>query len=229
MCTVTLLAQKGGVGKTTLALSLAVLASKNLRGPSRNLRPMVAFIDTDPSQNATEWLAARRARLGGTSDIPAASAVTPVTLSASIGAARDDGYDWIFIDTAAGTSSLPALAAEAADIVLIPALPTAGSMRGLAPSARLGERLGKLTYFVLNRASRSPAINRACAEALEHIYHLPTCPCSITSRALIGALEDQGKSLSEVKTSKNQRSTVAGQREFQSLFTWLSSQRAAQP
>ena len=52
MFTVALIARKGGAGKTTLALHLAVEAAKT--GP-------VVLIDTDPQASAAQWADSRRA------------------------------------------------------------------------------------------------------------------------------------------------------------------------
>ncbi len=52
MRTFSLLAQKGGAGKTTLAVHLAVLAE--------SLGERVALIDTDPQRSAADWWRARK-------------------------------------------------------------------------------------------------------------------------------------------------------------------------
>lgn len=213
MFTVALLAQKGGVGKTTLALTLAVLAE--LEGES------VGILDADPSANATDWNKARQKHQK--SSPPLASVASPEKLRAAIKAARADRIEWLFIDTGAGVAELPALAAELADLVLMPCLTTANSMRGLAPTARLVRRLRKPGFFVINGGSSSKHINDACALALTSAYGLPAAATHITSRRVIGALEDTGLALPE--TDATDSSTKNGQAEFRALWRWLTEQK----
>ena len=86
MRSVSLVSQKGGAGKTTLAIHLAVLAQEKGRS--------VVLVDCDPQRSATKWWQRR-----ATSDL------TLVTRGANdlaevLGAACHDGYDFAIIDTA---------------------------------------------------------------------------------------------------------------------------------
>jgi chromosome partitioning protein len=219
MFTVAVLAQKGGVGKTTLSLTLAHLAAGE--GYS------AGFIDGDPSRNAHAW-AERRARLSeGRAGPPVIVADDPDTLRAAVDAARADGMEWLFIDTGAGVAELPALAAQLADFLLIPCAPTANAMKGIEPTARLARRLGKPAFFVVNKGRTSRGMNDQCAVALTSLYGLPAAAAHITLRLPIGDCEDTGLTLPEVESRES--SVQKGKDEFAALWRWLKTQRDGDP
>src|SRR4051794_19309638 len=113
MYTVALLAQKGGVGKTTLTLSLAVQAE--LAGKR------AAVLDADPQASASGWFETRK-RLGKETPVVGAAS-EPEIIQRAQADAKADGFDWLFIDTPAGVSELPVMAASVADLLLLPCLP----------------------------------------------------------------------------------------------------------
>jgi len=86
MFTISLIGQKGGVGKTTIALGLAVAAAR--AGHATEI------IDLDPQASAAKWKD-RRADKNPTVVSAQASRLKQV-----IDTARTDGVDFAFIDTA---------------------------------------------------------------------------------------------------------------------------------
>jgi chromosome partitioning protein len=93
MQTIALIAQKGGTGKTTLALSLAVAAVQRGR--------TVAVVDLDPQASAANW-ADRRVL-----NVPAVVSAHVPRLQNVIDTARQNGVDLILIDTPASLSRPP--------------------------------------------------------------------------------------------------------------------------
>ena len=83
--TLALLAQKGGSGKTTLALHLAVIAQ------DAGLRTLL--IDCDPQRSAAGWWRAREA------ETPELVETAPDQLRAVVDAARADGVALVIVDT----------------------------------------------------------------------------------------------------------------------------------
>src|SRR5437588_11471551 len=108
MLTVAVTAQKGGAGKTTLALHLAVEAAR--AGP-------VVISDMDPQSSATQWADGRELQQ------PAVVACTPARLAVSLHAARHSGARVAFIDTAPAVESPVLAAVRAADFCLIVSRP----------------------------------------------------------------------------------------------------------
>ena len=109
--TLALISQKGGSGKTTLALALA--AAHELAGGQ------AAVIDLDPQGSATVW---GRLREGVP---PAVIAAHPPRLARVVEAAADAGASLAVIDTAPREAGGAAEAARLADLVMIPCRPSA--------------------------------------------------------------------------------------------------------
>src|SRR5690606_26034540 len=86
MKTVALVSQKGGSGKTTLSLNLAIAAKE--RGHS------VVVIDLDPQQSATRWSRLRQ------NDSPVIVSGHGPNLATLIERAQSGGADVVIIDTA---------------------------------------------------------------------------------------------------------------------------------
>ena len=79
-----LLSRKGGAGKTTIGIHLAVTAQETGR--------RVLLIDTDPQKSATRWFEARP------NETPELVATTTERLPDVLKAARDDGVDLVVVD-----------------------------------------------------------------------------------------------------------------------------------
>jgi len=213
MFTVALLAQKGGVGKTTLACSLAVQAT--LAGAN------AVVIDTDPMAHAWGW-SQKRAKKQGKDTPPVAAADSPERLREAMATAREEGCDWVFIDTQAGVSELPTAAAAAADLLLIPCFPSEAIMDSMASTVKLARIARKPAFFVVNRG-RSKAINDDCLAALVNSYGLPATNAHIPMRMPIVDAGDAGLALSEVPS--RDPAIVNAQEALQALWQWLETQK----
>ena len=108
MYTIALLAQKGGTGKTTLAVHVAA----DFEGAGGS----AALIDLDPQASAALW-GDRRGRS------PFVGAVPAARLEAALAAARRSGAGLVVIDTAPHSESAALAAARAADLALVPLRP----------------------------------------------------------------------------------------------------------
>lgn len=138
MKTIAIVAQKGGVGKTHLAIHLATLAE--LVG-----LPTV-LIDTDPQASATAWKDGREA------ETPVVTPIPHTRLPQALELAKEGGAKLAIIDTAPHVEA-PALAAiRAADLVLIPCKPGMLDIHGISATAELIKMSGKsdFAFAVLN-------------------------------------------------------------------------------
>ena len=102
--------QKGGVGKSTVVLNLAIASCA--------AGSVTSVIDLDPQKSAEQWSALREARLG-TPD-PVVVFGTAMHLDAMLGTARRTGTDLVIIDTPAAIDQTTIFTAEAADLIIVP-------------------------------------------------------------------------------------------------------------
>jgi chromosome partitioning protein len=109
MDVVAVLSQKGGAGKTTLALSLALAAQHAGR--------VAAVVDLDPQATATNWADRRE------NHPPAVVSAQPARLAHVLKAAEDSGAQFVVIDTPPRSEASAMAAAKAATLILIPCRP----------------------------------------------------------------------------------------------------------
>ena len=106
MKTIALIAQKGGTGKTTLVLSLAVAAEQDGK--------QAVIIDLDPQATACRWSDRRQAKTPVVVDAQAAR------LGKALKAAEERGVDLVIVDTPARNADASLEAAKLADLVGAP-------------------------------------------------------------------------------------------------------------
>jgi chromosome partitioning protein len=219
MHTVALIAQKGGVGKTSLTFTLAVRAM--LAGKR------VAIVDTDPQASAANLLVDRR-DLSGLEEPPVAMALDPETLKDRVNAAAEDGYDYCFIDTPAGASEMPTEAARLANIVLIACSPSVTDMKAMTPTVTLVRKLQKPAWFLINKG-RSKGINDDCALQLTSTFGLPAIHAHISHWTPVMDAALKGLTVVELPSSKKQAGVDHAKAEFTALWGWLERQLSLPP
>lgn len=142
MRTLTLVTQKGGTGKTTLAASLAVAAAEN--------GERVIALDLDPQGSLATWGDMRDA------ESPAVDRLGPERLgdlAAILAALEAQGFTLAVLDTAGVASTGGNLAMQAANLALIPARPSRLDLQATMPTIETLMRLGMRDRFafVLNQ------------------------------------------------------------------------------
>lgn len=110
MKTIAVVNQKGGSGKTTLAVHLAVHATE--------LGQTASILDLDAQKSASEWWKLRKKLQD--KDAPAVAFGMNMKLARMIEAARTEDVDLALIDTPPAVNSTMLHAAETANLVLIP-------------------------------------------------------------------------------------------------------------
>jgi chromosome partitioning protein len=153
MKTLVILAQKGGSGKTTLAVHMAVCAARQKR--------RTALIDIDPQSSAFNWNESRDE--GRKLDAAKAEAGQ---IPALLQQAKAGGIDLAIIDTAPHSDSAAAIAAQYADLVLIPCRPARFDLDAIASTVQIATVAKKSAALVINAAPRGKLAEEARA-ALE--------------------------------------------------------------
>jgi len=172
--------RKGGSGKSTLAAHLAAHVHKSSR-------PCL-MIDVDPQGSLTLWH-----KLRGTGEPPLKAAARGI--DSIVRQAKQDGVEWVFIDTPPNMSSVVTEAIRAATLVVIPARPTVFDLAAIKETIAFARQLRKPYAVVFNAAParreevESPLVTQA-REALSAL-RVPVWGGQITNRAnLILALAE---------------------------------------
>lgn len=194
MFTLVLLSQKGGSGKTTLSLNLAIAAVE--------VGKQAVVIDLDPQQSAARW-----ARLRKTEAPVIVSGHAP-NLAQLLQQAASAGADLVIVDTAPKSESASLAAAKVADLILIPCQPSSLDLDAVADSVNIARLAGKPAAFVINGCKAGSSLTEMTAEALAD-YGLPLAPVRVGSRvAFVKSLavgqgvtehEPRGRSAKEIR------------------------------
>ena len=167
MRVISIISQKGGSGKTTLALHLAVASSLEKRN--------TAVIDLDPQASATKWSDRR------TDELPVVLSAHASRLSHEMERVRDTGGEILFLDTAPHSDSVTLAAAKVSDLVLIPCRPAILDMEAITNTLELVSTTGNPVIVVMNAVAPK---GQEAAEASEAIATLDVevCPVHLVSR-----------------------------------------------
>ena len=155
MFKVAIISQKGGAGKTTLAVNLAVEAERN------NLSTLL--IDLDPQSSSTEWADIRK------EDYPTVMSSHASRMLKLIEKAEVNNADYAFIDTAPHSENSALEAAKVADIVLIPCRAGILDIKAIQSSLNICSLAGRKSLVVLNAIPSQPNIAEEAREAIKMI------------------------------------------------------------
>src|SRR5687768_8016629 len=117
-----LVTQKGGTGKSTLAVSLAVAATE--------AGLAATILDLDPQGTARAWSERRR------NPAPQVAALSTMSLLPRIGSLRREGADLVIVDTPGVDSSAAEVAMREATLCLIPVRPSIADIEATKPTIR---------------------------------------------------------------------------------------------
>lgn len=205
MKVIAFLSQKGGAGKTTLAVHTAVAAHEAGLG--------VVLIDTDPQKSATVWGEARQ------DEAPVVATADVSDLRRVLDAARRDGMELAIVDAAPHAAPAAASIARAVDLVAIPCRPTAFDLAAIEGAVRIAKAAGVKAAFILSACPfRAPEIVET-RDALGS-YGLPVAPVEITERRAFARAVASGRAVTEFEADGK----AAG--EIRALWSWLQEQIA---
>ena len=196
MDVIAVIAQKGGTGKTTLCVSLAVAATRAGRS--------VAVVDLDAQATAANWSDRRGA------DSPVVISAQASRLPKMLKGAEGGGADLVVIDTAPRAEQGALAAARVADLVLIPCRPAVYDLETVATTVDLVRLAGgKPVLAVLNGVpSRGPKGEQA-REVLERLG-VPVCPVALGHRVALDHAGALGLSAQEYEPGGKAAAEVAG-------------------
>ena len=172
MLRISVIAQKGGTGKTTLCLATACAAAND------GLSTVV--VDLDPQATASSWSDRRN------SEIPVVLSAQPPRLARVLDAAAAQGVDLALVDTAPRVEQSAVAAAKAADLVLVPCRPAVYDLETVAATVDLVRAVAPTTRLlcVLNGVPPRGQRQQQARDVLAAIG-VPVCAASLGLRAAI--------------------------------------------
>ena len=198
MKVISVLGQKGGSGKTTLTLSLAVAAYKANKS--------VAVIDLDPQASACKWGDRRNAD-------PVIISVQPARLRNVLATARENGADLVLIDTPGRLEQSAIAAAQEADLILIPCRPTIKDTETIETTISLirASRTKAKLAVVLNGVPARGAQREQAEDAIRSMA-IPVYPFYLSNRVAFTHADVLGLSAQEFEPSGQ------GAREIKEIY-----------
>ena len=209
MRTIAVISQKGGAGKTTLALHIAVAAE--MAGYSSVL------LDMDPQGTAEAWSEWRK-------EVP--PVVIPAktaTLGRTLEKAAAHGAQLVVIDTPPLAEAEARAAAKIADLVLVPCRPNAFDIHSIKTTADLTRFAARPSFAVFNAGPVSAS--RLYAETAEVVAEIgmQVAPVRLSERAAFRHATGSGQAAQEVEP----RGKAAA--EMEALWCWICEQVGTPP
>jgi chromosome partitioning protein len=159
MKTIAFVTQKGGSGKSTLCIDLAVAA--------RQAGKAVCILEMDRQATISDWTELRK------SEPPEVALIDATQIAAVLTRLAEHDYDFVFIDTPGVDSPGTLAAMRAADLCIVPSRPTPADLRAVRPTLAAIYRLEKRFTFVLNQTPPRSYRVREAAEGLIALGVLP--------------------------------------------------------
>ena len=208
MYTISILSQKGGSGKTTLALNLAGAVE------AAGQVPVVADID---QQGSCKYWYDRRGRA-----TPLVISAQAVALDEVIRRSSENGADYLIIDTAPQSESTALHACRVADLILIPCRPSFVDLKAVSVTVDLVRLSRRPALFVLSCVRPRDRTLPDGAEDFLRQYNLPVAEQRITQRAAFVHALIRGETVQEFDP------TCVAAAEIASLFE-LVRERLGEP
>jgi chromosome partitioning protein len=200
MRSIAFIAQKGGSGKTTLAVHIAVAAGQ--------AGERVVLVDTDVQGSASTWGQVRQ------NQRPPVVKIAPTDLQRVLDASIHDKMTLAIIDTAPHAAPGVATIAALANFLIIPCRPTAFDLAAIGSSVDIVHAAKKSAAFVLNACpARAPEVAEA-QEALAS-YRLPVARVHIGERRAYARAVASGRAVTEFEAHGK------AAEEITALWKWI--------
>ena len=206
MNTLAVLSRKGGTGKTTLTVNLAVAAE--LAGHK------VTIVDLDSQASASEWGDWREA------ETPEVISVHSARLPQELHKLKQQGVTFAFLDTPPKIEDIALDAAKAADLAIIPCKLGAFDLKAIEKTIFVGN-MAKCPMRIVFNAVRARSSMLNPAKRAVQVYDVDAAPCVIGDRVVFSHSVIEGLGVMEYEP-KGKASL-----EIQALFRYISKQMEA--
>jgi chromosome partitioning protein len=196
------LARKGGVGKSLIVRSLAVQALIDGR--------KAAILDADPQETIISWSRRREPTA------PFVIGLGSRLMRDALSEIEDRGGDIVFIDTPPHAQPTINIAADVADACLLVTGPYPEDLEQVGTVASIVSSLSKPAGIILNK-SPPKAHALTLARAALTTFKIPTCPTSITQ--LVGHPYASAAGLAIQEREPDSK----GAREIAAVWEWVKA------
>lgn len=203
MKTIAIISQKGGAGKTTVAVHLAVEAER------RGYR--TAIFDLDPQGSAASWSDKRE------SESPAVVPAQANRLEHLMEQARGQNADLVIIDSAPNADNASLAAARAADLILVPCRPAAFDLAAIPTTLSLAEIAKKEAWVLLNGVPPQGKVGEEANQALKS-GGVNVAPMAIHNLIAFSHAVNDGRTANEYDPKGK------AALEIEKLFQWVEAQ-----
>jgi len=199
---IAVISQKGGAGKTTLALNLAI-ASELAGKPA-------AIFDLDPQASSMGWKDSR------VEESPAVISLHSARISHYLETARQSGAKLVIFDTAPHSQKDALEAAQVSDLILIPCKPSLVDLRAISSSVKISQLAGKPAVAILTQTQARGSLTDEAAEAIKS-YEVDLAPMTIGNRMVFIHAFTAGKGVLEIEPQSK------ASEEITTLFSFITN------
>ena len=202
MTVLAVLAQKGGVGKSMMARSLAVAALIDGK--------KAAIVDADPQGSVSAWGRRRE------QPVPGIFTVDEMAVGKAVAEAKKRGAAFIAIDTPPSIQPVINSSAMAANTCLIVTGIFPEDIETVANVVQIVRTLKKPTAIIINKTTRSQALT--LARTALGTFRLPVCPIPISQ------LVSHPYASAEGMTAQEREPDSKAAQEIAAAWKWLAKE-----
>ena len=186
MKTLAIISQKGGTGKSTVAVHLSVAAAQ--------AGYTTALIDLDPQANVAKWGDIR------TDTAPIVISAHAARLKETLHTAEDLNVDLAILDTPPKMEASILDAARVADFALIPCRMSLWDLQAIAPTIELAKLAKVQTRLLFNAVQTNSSVYYKMKKAVA-VYDVPCAPCHLGNRVAFSHSIIEGRVAQEYEPS----------------------------
>lgn len=213
MRVVSILARKGGTGKSTATRCFAVEALKSGR--------KVVIIDLDPQATGHKW-SLRRAAAG----IPVPLTVTPAPggIQKQLEGFRAQGVDLVLIDTPPVATPAVNAALDASDAAIVITRPNPEDLESIVESLRVARAQGRPTATILWQCPPDKRVKSvSIAQGLLQTVDANLCPTTISASV------SYPYSYADLMTPQEREPEGRARAELADVWAWLQKEGVVSP